>query len=351
MTNSNHDPENKKIWRGGMVGAGAWSEPQLLAWAGVKNARIVALADRHPERRRPVAGRFGIRQEFDDAEAMLDQVDLDFVDICTRPYSHAPLTRLAAERGMPVLCQKPFCESLKQAHDVVDFCAEQGVRLMINENFRWQAWYRRAKAVIESGALGVPFFARLHRLSCLTSPRLDERQAYFADMPRLIVYEMGVHYLDTFRYLFGEPTWLFAHTQHISPHVRGEDVQLLTLGYPGMTALIQESWALVAVPGLDQLAEKTGPVVPPPRFEIEGTTGTLVLRADGWMQVWGNHGQQAWYFSDTTRAASRAAAQQHFIDCLETGAPFETSGAETLRTMALVFACYASAEENCVVRL
>jgi predicted dehydrogenase len=41
-----------RIWRGGMIGAGTWSEIQLNAWAGVPNARIVALCDRHPERRR-----------------------------------------------------------------------------------------------------------------------------------------------------------------------------------------------------------------------------------------------------------------------------------------------------------
>jgi hypothetical protein len=29
----------KKIWRGGMIGAGAWSEIQLTAWAGVENAK------------------------------------------------------------------------------------------------------------------------------------------------------------------------------------------------------------------------------------------------------------------------------------------------------------------------
>ena len=40
----------QKLWRGGMIGAGAWSNIQLDAWADVQNARIVALTDRHPER-------------------------------------------------------------------------------------------------------------------------------------------------------------------------------------------------------------------------------------------------------------------------------------------------------------
>ena len=45
----------EKKWRVGMIGAGAWSDIQLTAWAGVENAEVVALADRHPERRDPAS--------------------------------------------------------------------------------------------------------------------------------------------------------------------------------------------------------------------------------------------------------------------------------------------------------
>ncbi len=53
---------SNRVWRGGMIGAGAWSEVQLTAWAGVNNAEIVALCDRHPERREPIVDRFNISQ-------------------------------------------------------------------------------------------------------------------------------------------------------------------------------------------------------------------------------------------------------------------------------------------------
>jgi predicted dehydrogenase len=342
---------SKKIWRGGMIGAGDWSEIQLNAWAGVKNAEIVALCDRHPERREPIVQRFDIPQGYNDFETMLDQAELDFVDICTRPYSHAPLTKLAAERDLPVLCQKPFCESLEEAQELVEFCDKAGVRLMINENFRWQAWYRRAKKVIGSGALGRPFCTSLHKRYRLTMPTFDFRQAYMAEMPRFVLYEMGVHYLDTFRFLFGEPDWAFARLHHVSPDVMGEDAQLITLGHQGLTTVINHSWASVPVPGLDYAGAEGPDIASPPRLEIDGTEGTLALGADGWMRLFSDSGYQEWHFSEDTRPASRTAAQQHFIDCLESGAEFETSGAETLKTMALVYACYLSAEEGRVVDL
>jgi predicted dehydrogenase len=66
-----------------------------------------------------------------------------------------------------------------------------------------------------------------------------------AEMPRFVLYEMGVHYLDTFRFLFGEPNSVFARLHYASPYIMGEDVQLITLGYQGLTVLINHSWASV----------------------------------------------------------------------------------------------------------
>src|SRR5262245_36887601 len=104
----------QRVWRGGMVGAGVWSKVQLAAWAGVPNARIVALCDRRPERLHAVASMFNVPNTFEDVQAMLANAELDFVDICTRPDSHAPLIRIVAGCGLPVLCQKPFCTSLAE---------------------------------------------------------------------------------------------------------------------------------------------------------------------------------------------------------------------------------------------
>jgi predicted dehydrogenase len=86
-----------------------------------------------------------------------------------------------------------------------------------------------------------------------------------------------------------------------------------------------------------------------PRLEIDASEGTLVLACDGSMSLVTDSDCQQWQFTQDTLPESHIAAQQHFIDCLESGAQFETSGAETLKTMALVYACYRSATEGRVV--
>ena len=335
-----------KIWRGGMIGAGAWSEIQLKAWEEVKNAEIVALADRHPERRDPFIKKFNISMAFDDFETMLDQADLDFVDICTRPYSHASLTKLAVKRGLPVLCQKPFCESLEEARALVEYCDEAGVRLMVNENFRWQSWYRKVKELLDAGELGEPFITRIHRRLRISLPKFEHRQTYMKDMPRWAVYEVGVHYLDTLRYLFGEPETIFCRLHQMGPGIKGEDVQIITLGYKNLTCLINQSFASVPVPGIDKPEDTSDAWSIAHGLQIDGTRGTLVLKPSGSLHLYTDTDHRQWEFPADTLAQSRVAPQQHFIDCLESGAEFETSGKETLKTMALVYAAYKSAEER-----
>jgi predicted dehydrogenase len=196
--------------------------------------------------------------------------------------------------------------------------------------------------------LGDVFFVRIYQRHRLTMPIFDHDQRYFTEMPQLLLYEVGTHLLDVSRYLFGEPQAVYTRLHHISPDVIGEDVQVINLAYENMTMVIHDSWASVPIPDLDR-----------PGFErrwhrrlleIEGTQGTLVLRPDTSIDFYSDSDEQHWPPAETGMAEAHIAAQQHFIDCLESGAEFETSGEETIRTMALVFACYQSAEQGVVVK-
>jgi len=50
-----------------------------------------------------------------------------------------------------------------------------------------------------------------------------ERQPYFREMDNFLIHETGVHYIDVFRYLFGEPASLSAELQRLNPAIAGED--------------------------------------------------------------------------------------------------------------------------------
>ena len=303
--------------RGGMIGAGAWSEIQLTAWAEVSGAEIVALCDRHPERSTPMAKRFGIADVYADLQTMLEAGDLDFVDICTRPYSHATLTRIAADAGIPILCQKPFCESLAEAQTSVSYCEERNIPLMVNENFRWQAWYRKIKSLLEKGVIGEPFVANIHWRLRTTLPTFQHRQPYFKDMPKLAVYELGVHYLDVFRYLFGDPSTLYARLHKMSKEIAGEDVQVITVGYDDrpMTGIINHSWASVAMPEQDCVEGLTALEIAHP-LEIDGTEGTIYLKVDRSLHLVTDNAHETWTYPLDSRPQARGRCSGAFYRLL-----------------------------------
>ncbi len=333
-----------------MIGAGTWSNNQLTAWQAVDGAIIIALCDRDEARLKATAAQFDIGQTFRDAAVMFSQAELDFVDICTRPMSHAELCRLAADHGLNILCQKPFCTSFAEAQRVIAYCHKAGVRLMINENFRWQGWYRTLKELLDSAVIGQPFHASLHHRQNVTMPRFNHNQTYFQEMPRLIVYEMGIHYLDVMRFLFGDPTSLYARLHHISQETAGEDVEIVVLSYPDMTAVMQHSWASRPVPMLDYQASDDALPKPPPLFGVDGTLGTINLQSDGCLTVRTHDGLiQQFTFDASVQHESRRSTQQHYIECLCNNVLFESDPGDTLKTLQLVYAAYESASTGQVV--
>ena len=135
--------------RGALVGCGYFGRIQLDGWRRVAGASIVAVCDVDSARAQAGAADFGARA-YTDVAAMLAADRSDFLDIVTRPALHLPLVRLAAQRGLPVLCQKPMAPTWEECLEMAAVARRAGIRLMINENWRWQPWYRRIRDLLPS---------------------------------------------------------------------------------------------------------------------------------------------------------------------------------------------------------
>jgi predicted dehydrogenase len=124
-------------------------------------------------------------------------------------------------------------------------------------------------------------------------PGLLVRQAYTRDIPKLIVYEWGIHLIGTLRMLLGEPQW-------VQPLPRER------------------------VP-----ADRTRPWSP--------VMTTVSAVHDG----------------DIAAAyqASYDLAQSHFAECLRAGRLPETHAGDNLKTLRATFAAYQSAAEDRVIPL
>jgi D-apiose dehydrogenase len=326
-----------KVFKGGLIGCGFFSQNHQEAWRRIANVEIVAASDLSLERAQAAAP-----HAYTSAKEMLQAEKLDFVDIATRSPTHLELVTLAAEKGVAIICQKPMAPDWETARRMVEICEERGVRAMVHDNWRWQSWYRAACAMITQGDIGTPLgYGFRCRVKEGTGPEPYPKQAYFRQLPRFMIDEVLVHHIDTARFLFGDIASIYAEGARRNPHIQAEDHVVLTLQHVhGAMGWIEGSSFLSHQDDARTLDEAT----------FDGESGSLLVNGKG--EIWAGD-EKLWRdIGKGYRGDSVYSTQAHFIDRLETGRPFETGFRSYLeQTFAAVEAAYLSLASHCAVQI
>ncbi|MGO6686296.1 Gfo/Idh/MocA family protein [Rhizobium leguminosarum] len=330
--------------KGALIGCGFFAVNQMHAWNDVRGASIVAICDRDPERLKIVGDQFGIDRRYGDAEALFADGGFDFVDIATTVLNHRFLVEMAARNKVPAICQKPFAKSLSDAKAMVEACRNAGIPLMVHENFRWQTPIQAVRKALDADVIGTPFWGRF---SFRSAYDVFSGQPYLAEGERFIIEDLGIHTLDIARYILGDVRSLTARTKRVNPRIKGEDVATILLDHEnGATSVVDVSYAT-------RLSREPFPET---LIELDGSEGTIRLAQDYGLEITNAKGTTTTDVSPKLLSwASRPwhniqesvyAIQQHWVDQLERGAEHSTSGADNLKTFALVEAAYDSAAEG-----
>jgi predicted dehydrogenase len=336
--------------RGVGIGAGYFAPFQYEAWTRIPEVEIVAVYNRTEERARPLMTQYGVARYYDDWKHMLDEERPDFVDIITPPDTHEEMCHFAAARGIHIICQKPLAPTYEASQRIVESSAAAGVRFMVHENFRWQPWYRAIKEVQTRGDIGD--FTHVHFLMRMGDGWGGDaylaRQPFFREYPRLLIYETGVHFIDTFRFLLGEVSTVVAQTRRLNPAIRGEDAgQLLLRFQSGATAY----WDANRY----NESEAESPRYTFGELRIDGTAGHLTMDASSAIRIkrLGEPGTELRYARERKNFAADCVyfLQRHFVDCMLSGREFETNGPDYLKNVRIVEAAYESARSGATVRL
>lgn len=330
--------------KGICVGAGYFSQFHLEAWSKLEHAEILAVCDASPEKAEDARSRYQIARAYsaDDYAAMLDREQPDFVDIITPPSTHHALCQLALERGIHVICQKPLAPDLDGARALAELAEKASARFMVHENFRWQPWYREAKRLMEDGWLGEFYhFNMLQRLGDgWGEDAYLDRQPFFRDYPRLYLFETGIHFLDTFRFLFGEASTVYARTAQRNPVIQGEDSALLICEFAtGGTAILDANRYNES--GAENPRFTFG------RFRLEGSRGHLEMDETGKMVTKLLGEPAVTHDYPLTRKGFAGdcvhALQAHFIESVLNDQPFESEVGDYMRSVELMELAYQSA--------
>ncbi len=194
--------------RWGMIGCGAVAEVKSgPGFYKANNSQLVAVTSADPAMTKSFAERDGVPKAYETSEQLVADADVDAVYVATPPSSHKPLSLIVAKAGKHVYVEKPMAMRFEECREIVDVCAQQGVRLYV-------AFYRRAmprflkiKEWIDSGAIGEVRNVRAVQHQPPAPEDLSRATLPWRLKPEVSgggkFLDMGIHELDLFDFLFG----------------------------------------------------------------------------------------------------------------------------------------------------
>ncbi|MCZ7644830.1 MAG: Gfo/Idh/MocA family oxidoreductase [Planctomycetota bacterium] len=140
--------------RFGLIGCGEIAMHSVKALQGLsESCAIAAVQDVVEGLAKDTGERLGV-PAVTQVDALLARNDVDAVVLSTPHFLHAPLAIQAAKAGKHVACEKPIACTLAQADEMIAACHAAGVKLSINYISRYSGMVRKAKELVEAGAIG-----------------------------------------------------------------------------------------------------------------------------------------------------------------------------------------------------
>jgi predicted dehydrogenase len=310
-----------------LIGSGFVADFYMDGLRDVPGARVVANSSRSRERAEELGRRRGIpRQYTDDAELCADP-EVDLVVIGLPNHLHLEAVRMAAAAGKAIVCTKPLGRTAEESAEMVRLTREAGVLNGYAETEVFSPNVMRARAMIESGAIGRVLTVRAREAhSGPHAPHFWD--AELAGGGALL--DMGCHTIEAARYFFGkelQPKEVFAWGATLAhgDKTTGEDNAVVLLRFEdGRMSVTEVSWT--AKGGMEL------------RNEVCGTEGRVITDSTA-TNVWGFAARSAGYLMekadaetgwvypipDEARVYGYHEEMRHFVECCATGeTPRET---------------------------
>ena len=311
--------------RVGLVGAGWVMDFHARAALEHPGAELVAAANwREPSLRR-LAGRHGIPRVTTDWRALAADPDLDAVVIATPNALHAPQAITFLEAGKHVLVEKPMAPTMAEADAMVAAARGSGAFLMVAHCWRFHPDVRALRARVEAGELGQVVKTRGYGVHARWGP-----SGWFTD-PALAgggaLLDMGVHAIDTTRYLLGDPepvrVCAVVGTRY-GDYVVDDDAVLLITWSNGTSSVVESGWWQPRAGGLEA------------DTELYGTAG--------YARVWEETDPPPGYEHCTQPMYSAQLAE--FVEAITAGRQPRPSGEDGRVVVQIVERAYASAASS-----
>jgi predicted dehydrogenase len=253
--------------RWGIIGCGDVTEVKSgPALQKASKSKLVAVMRRNGKLAEDFARRHGVEKWYNDANALINDPDINAVYIATPPSSHKEYTLSVAQAGKIVYVEKPMAMNYVECLEMINKCKKYGVPLFV-------AYYRRAlprflkvKSLLDEGVIGNVRFINsiLYKkpvqedLNGIYHWRIDPEIAgggYF--------YDLAPHSIDIFQYYFGNVKTVRGYSSNQMKLYKAEDMVSTLLVFENDIHATC-AWNFNAYEDLD-------------RIEIVGDKGKIIL--------------------------------------------------------------------------
>lgn len=186
-----------------IAGAGYIAEVHAVAVKSNPYTELAAVVDKFPDKAQAFTKKFGIKQQFDTVEGMLENGGVDALVIGTPNFLHAPQTIAALQAGVHVMVEKPMAMNASEAQLMVEASQRSGALLMVAHCWRFDPEVLWLRKQANKGRLGKIIRTKGYGVHTLWGPSGWFTQRKFAGGGAMA--DMGVHALDTARFLLGDP--------------------------------------------------------------------------------------------------------------------------------------------------
>ena len=216
--------KKNKIEKIAVIGTGYFSQYHFDAWKRLK-VNVVGVCSLDIKKGQKVANEFENCKFFSDFEEMIRVTKPTLLDLIVPPKDQLKLIRKIAKFGINIICQKPLTNSIKDAKKIIKIVKKTKIRFVVHENFRFQPWHVKIKELLMSNSIGKPY-----QISFKMRPGDGQgkkaylnRQPYFQKMERFLIHETGIHFIDLYRYFFGEIKSVTSILSRLNEQIKGED--------------------------------------------------------------------------------------------------------------------------------
>ncbi len=216
----------------GLVGAGAFGDFCLAAFAEVPEVQIAAVCDSDAARASKFANQYHA-QAYTTLDDLLIDPSVEIVALNTPPFLHAEQGIAALQAGKHLFCEKPLALNLKDAEIMRETAERNHVHLTVDYVMRFNPLWIAAANIRASGVLGKLLHMDLaNHAAGLNLP--DSH--WFWDKPKSggIWIEHGVHFFDAFGMVAGE-TGAITHAQSFI-NAKGQEDRVEALAHYGNTS-------------------------------------------------------------------------------------------------------------------